>query len=182
MITISSLTTVLAAALSLLQSAPADPVTVTRTVSPDKSLTFEVTVPAAVADVWTALTTREGVTTWLWRDARIDLRAGGDWLVLYPEGKSGGGTVVSYVPNRRLVLTAMAPEQFPTVRAQRTTATFDLEPLSASSTKVTLRQTGWKEGPEWDAAFDYLAQGNAILLKQLYRRFVSGPIDWSKVQ
>jgi len=169
-------------ALASSQTAASSPVTVTKNTKPEKSLRFEVTIPASVDEVWTALTTREGVTTWLWRDARIDLRPGGDWVVLYPGGNTGGGTVLSFVPKRRLSLAAMAPEQFPIVREQRTTAVFELELASPTSTKVTLTQTGWKEGPEWDAAFEYLARGNSMLLEQLHRRFVSGPIDWSKVQ
>jgi len=31
-------------------------------------------------------------------------------------------------------------------------------------TKVTLMQTGWKQGKEWDEAYEYLAGGNAQLL------------------
>ena len=46
---------------------------------------------------------------------------------------------------------------------------------------MTLLQTGWQTGEEWDAAYAYLAKGNAQLLTQLHRRFVSGPIDWSRV-
>jgi hypothetical protein len=45
---------------------------------------------------------------------------------------------------------------------------------------VWLTQTGWKDGDEWDRAYEYLTAGNAELLATLHRRFVSGPIDWSK--
>jgi hypothetical protein len=63
------------------------------------------------------------------------------------------------------------------VRRERTTAVFDFEPLDGQ-TRVTLTQTGWKQGKEWDEAYDYLAKGNAQLLEQLRYRFVKGPIDW----
>jgi len=36
---------------------------------------------------------------------------------------------------------------------------------------VTLTQTGWKQGKEWDDAYQYLSSGNAQLLAQLHRRF-----------
>jgi len=54
--------------------------------------------------------------------------------------------------------------------------------VSAKSTKVTLTQTGWKEGNEWDKADAYLTDGNAQLLETLYQRFEKGPIDWAKAQ
>jgi uncharacterized protein YndB with AHSA1/START domain len=171
--------------LALGAAAPSDtpdPVAVTRLTSPEKALRFEVSVPASIDDVWTAFTTSEGLSTWLWRDVRVDLRPGGDWLVLYPGGKTGGGTILSFEPKHRLVLSAMAPEQFPIVRQRRTHAIFEFETLTPTETRVTLLQTGWKEGAEWDQAYEYLATGNASLLRQLQRRFLSGPIDWTKLK
>jgi len=153
----------------------AGPVTIYKVASPEKALRFEVTIPGPVADVWTALSTAEGLATWLWRDARVDLRPGGDWKVIYPGGKTGGGTIVSFEPQKRLELRAGAPDQFPEVKSVGTTAVFELAPLSERSTHLTLTQTGWREGREWDAAYDYLATGNAQLLVRLHQRFVSGP-------
>ena len=45
---------------------------------------------------------------------------------------------------------------------------------------ATLTQTGWKQGKEWDDAYEYLAGGNAQLMGQLNYRFVNGPIAWKK--
>ena len=64
----------------------------------------------------------------------------------------------------------------------RLTAAFRFEAAGPKATRVTLLQTGWQAGEEWDAAYAYLAKGNAQLLTQLQRRFVSGPIDWSRYQ
>jgi uncharacterized protein YndB with AHSA1/START domain len=154
------------------------PVTLTRLDAPQKALKFQVVVPAKIEDVWTAFTTREGLITWLWSDVTVELRNGGDWTVHFPGGSTGGGTITSFTPQRQLVMRAMAPEQFPTVRTERTTATFDFEPLGAE-TRVTLTQTGWKQGKEWDDAYDYLAKGNLQLLEQLHFRFAKGPINWN---
>ena len=154
------------------------PVTVTKISEPVKALRFEVTVPAPREAVWAAFTTQQGLATWLWRDVRVELKKGGDWLVLFPGGATGGGTIESFEPLRHLTIRALAPEQFPTVRSQRTSAKFELETLTPDTTKITLTQTGWQSGGEWDAAYEYLAKGNATLLEQLYKRFVSGPIDW----
>jgi uncharacterized protein YndB with AHSA1/START domain len=125
-----------------------------------------------------AFTTQEGLATWLWRDVRVDLRVGGDWLVLFPGGKTGGGTIVALEPKRYVTMKAMAPEQFPTVRETRTNARFEFKAVTPTTTSVTLLQTGWREGREWDEAYEYLAAGNATLLQQLHRRFASGPLTW----
>jgi len=175
-------TLVMALILGNAQPESADVVKVSRIAGPEKALRFEVTVPAPLDEVWDAFTTEAGLSAWLWRDVRVDPRPGGDWLALYPDGKTGGGTILSVEPKRRLTLSAMAPEQFPTVRSERTRAVFEFESLSPSQTRVVLLQTGWKSGAEWDAAYDYLAQGNAILLRTLHRRFTAGPIDWSRLR
>lgn len=157
-----------------------NPVKVEKIAEPQKALKFEVMVPAKVEEVWRAFTTKEGAQQWLWQDMSVELREGGDWIVNYPGGKTGGGTIVAFEPMRSITMRAMAPEQFPEVRRERTTAVFSFEPV-ASGTKVTLLQTGWREGKEWDEAYEYLAGGNAQLLNQLLYRFVKGPIDWSKL-
>ncbi|HLK66929.1 MAG TPA: SRPBCC domain-containing protein [Bryobacteraceae bacterium] len=175
-ITLSILT--LLTACGLFAADQTSAVTVTRLSTPEKALKFEVVVPAKLEDVWTAFTTRDGLVTWLWSDVTVELRDGGDWTVHFPGGKTGGGTITSFKPQRQLVMRAMAPEQFPTVRSERTLATFDFEPVGAQ-TRVTLTQTGWKQGKEWDDAYEYLAKGNAQLLDQLHYRFVKGPINWN---
>lgn len=167
------------ALVAALAAAQAPLVTTQKLSQPQKALRFEVVVPAALDDVWTAFTTKPGLETWLWKETRVDFRPGGEWTVLYTPTATGGGAIVSIVPKRQVVMRALAPEQFPTVRAERTTATFSFEAVTPQTTRVTLLQTGWKTGAEWDAAYDYLATGNAQLLTQLHKRFASGPIDWS---
>src|ERR1700679_1560342 len=124
---------------------PAAPVKVTRLERPEKALKIEVTVPAKLDDVWTAFTTGPGLNTWLWQDCTVDLRAGGEWTVHYPGGKTGGGSIVRFTPKRSVEMRAMAPEQFPTVRSERTTALFEFA-AAGDQTRVTLLQTGWKQG------------------------------------
>src|ERR1041385_6313272 len=104
------------------------PVKVTKDGLPHRVLKFEVTVPAAVDAVWTAFSTSDGLSTWLTPGAVVDLRKGGEWTAHFPGGKTGGGTIVGFTPQREMILAAMAPEWFPTVRAERTTATFRFLP------------------------------------------------------
>jgi uncharacterized protein YndB with AHSA1/START domain len=155
------------------------PIKVTKKPAPGKALILEIAIPAPRTAVWQAFTTSEGLSTWLTPGAVVDLKKGGEWTAHYPGGKTGGGTIVRFIPEREIVISAMAPEQFPTVRAERTTVRFEFE-STPDSTIVRLTQTGWKTGEEWDKAYDYLTTGNAQLLDTLRRRFVSGPIDWAK--
>ena len=143
-----------------------------------KVLVLAVTVPAPLPAVWQAFTTSEGLSTWLTPGAVVDLRVGGEWTAHFPGGSTGGGTILSFVPEKELVLSAMAPDRFPNVRAQRTKARFRFE-ARGDSTLVELTQTGWQDD-EWTRAYEYLAVGNAQLLVTLHHRFVSGPIDWTK--
>ena len=146
---------------------------------PEK-LVIEVEIPASVTEVWRAFSTREGLITWLTPDAVVDLRPGGDWICRFPGGSTGGGTILSFVPEKELVVAALAPDSFPHVRAERTRAVFQFEPRG-SSTIVRLTQTGWKSGDEWTRAYEYLLAGNAQLMSSLHKRFVEGPVDWKKI-
>ena len=130
---------------------------------PPRQLVIEIEVPAPVAEVWKAFSTSEGLSTWLFPNATVDLKPGGDWLVHFPGGSTGGGTIVSFVPEKEIVIAALAPDKFPQVRATRTRAVFQFEPRG-NSTVVRLTQTGWQSGDEWTRAYEYLAAGNAQLL------------------
>jgi uncharacterized protein YndB with AHSA1/START domain len=143
-----------------------------------KVLRIELSIPAPVQDVWQAFTTQQGLSSWLAPDVSVNLKPGGDWLVKFP-GSTGGGTIVSFVPEKEIVISALAPDRFPHVRAARTRAVFTFTPRG-NSTLVRLTQTGWQSGPEWDAAYEYLAAGNAEILAMLHHRFVAGPTDWQK--
>ena len=157
------------------------PVQVTKVAAPNKALIFEVTVPASLDDVWTAFTTSEGLVTWLTPQATVELRAGGEWTAHFPGGATGGGTILSFVPKTKLVMSALAPPSFPHVREERTKAIWEFTAAGAKSTRVKLTQTGWKESEEWDKAYAYLADGNQQLLETLQMRFEKGPIDWKAI-
>lgn len=147
---------------------------------PPQQLVIEVEVPAPLPAVWQAFSTSEGLSTWLTPGAVVDLRPGGEWTAHFPGSSTGGGTIVSFAPEKEMVLAALAPDRFPHVRQQRTRAVFQFEPRG-NSTVVRLSQTGWKSGEEWTRAYEYLVAGDAQLLAALHKRFVDGPTDWKKV-
>jgi uncharacterized protein YndB with AHSA1/START domain len=145
---------------------------------PEKRLDMETVVPASLDQVWEAFTTSDGLVTWLTPGATVELRLGGPWQANFPGGKTGGGTILAFLPREMLAVAALAPEAFPTVRRERTQAVFRFDAIDATHTRVRLAQIGWQTGDEWDRAFTYLAKGNAQLLNALVHRFKVGPIDW----
>jgi uncharacterized protein YndB with AHSA1/START domain len=169
----------LAFALTVTAAVAQSPEKTGKIAAADKVLVLEVTVPAPLSAVWEAFTTSAGLSTWLTPGAVVDLKEGGEWTAHFPGGSTGGGKILSFVPQKELVLSAMAPDKFPTVRATRTKARFQFE-AKGDSTVVRLTQTGWKDGEEWVKAYEYLTVGNAQLLATLHHRFANGPIDWSK--
>jgi hypothetical protein len=50
----------------------------------------------------------------------------------------------------------------------------DEEGKGAEDSLVRLSQTGWQGGKQWDAAYEYLAAGNAEMLGMLDLRYVAG--------
>jgi uncharacterized protein YndB with AHSA1/START domain len=142
-------------------------------------LVIEMEVPASVAAVWQAFTTSKGLSTRLTPNVVVEFRQGGEWTTHFPGGSTGGGTIVSFVAEKEIVIAAMAPDQFPHVRSERTRAVFQFEPRG-NSTVVRLTQSGWKSGAEWTRAYEYLVAGNAQLMAALHRRFVDGPTDRKK--
>jgi uncharacterized protein YndB with AHSA1/START domain len=172
-------TILLALALTVSAAVAQSPEKTVKMAAVDKVLVLEVMVPAPLSAVWEAFTTSAGLSTWLTPGAVVDLKEGGEWTAHFPGGSTGGGTILSFVPEKELVLSALAPDKFPTVRATRTKARFQFE-ANGDSTVVRLTQTGWKDGEEWVKAYEYLTVGNAQLLATLHHRFVNGPIDWTK--
>ncbi len=148
--------------------------------APPEDFVIQVDIPAPLHEVWAAFTTSDGLSTWLTPGAVVDLRAGGEWTAHFPGGSTGGGTILSFLPEKEIVISAMAPDQFPHVRAERTKAVFQFE-AQGNTTVVRLTQSGWKQGDEWRRAYEYLLPGNAQLLSALHTRFVNGPLDWKKI-
>jgi uncharacterized protein YndB with AHSA1/START domain len=160
-------------------STPATAVAAAPPANSPQTLIIELSIPAPLHDVWEAFTTREGLRTWLAPDVSVELKPGGDWLVKFP-GSTGGGTIVSFVSDKEIVINALAPDRFPHVRAARTRAVFTFTD-EGNNTLVRLSQTGWQRDAEWDAAYEYLAAGNAQMLALLHHRFVAGPTNWQKM-
>jgi len=152
----------------------------------ERAITGEIVVPAPLAEVWRAWTTKEGAESFFAPRCNIDLKPGGAYEILFnlkaKRGEQGseGMIVMAVQPQRMLAFTWNAPPYLPGVRGQMTHVVIRLFATDAGETRVTVRHDGWGEGDEWDAAFQYFLRAWAdVVLPRLKHRFESGPVDWS---
>jgi uncharacterized protein YndB with AHSA1/START domain len=153
----------------------------------ERVIRAEIVVNKNVEAVWAAWTTEEGIKGFFAPDCQIDLRVGGDFELYFAptaeKGKRGaeGTKILALQPLRMLSFTWNNPPSVPEIRWQYTSVVVRFEQISDNATKVTLTQSGWGEGKEWDQAFKYFeAAWQSRVLTYLKRSLESGPIDWKK--
>jgi uncharacterized protein YndB with AHSA1/START domain len=157
-------------------------------VAPDGSrvLRQSIEVPAGPADVWEALTTTAGVTSWAVPVADVDFRLGGVWESSYRlDARIGDpGNIrnrfLSYLPLRMVAMQAIdAPPGFPHADLLADLFTvIELEELAPDRTRVTVSGVGYREGEGFDVLYRHFDTGNAWTLEKLRTRFAEGPVDW----
>ena len=137
-----------------------------------RAVEVSVDVDAPVRAVWQAWTTREGIVSFFGSDARIDLRPGGAYEILFGNGVGCNGCMVMAVqPERLLAFTWNSPPHLAEVRPHFTHVVLRFEPLGEKHTRVTLHEDGWGDGGEWDKSFDYFSEAWPRVLKRLQQRF-----------
>ena len=147
----------------------------------------KVVVNATIQAVWEAWTTESGVRAFFAPEAKIDLRVGGHYEMYFmldaPTGSRGGeGCTVRDVrePNR-LGFTWNFPPTIPSLRDNRrfTEVCLNLAHAADNQTEVSMVQSGWQSGPDWEEGYAYFDRAWDLVLDRLKRRFQSGPIDWN---
>lgn len=169
-----------------LPAAAQDVVVATRTEADgSRTLVHQVSVPAPPAQVWTAVSTAEGWTTWAvpvaWAPAPDLIETS-----YTPAARPGDSTtirqrILAAIPGRLLVFaTIKAPAGFPDFDTYaKVTGFFELEP-EGSGTRVRLTQTGYAATEAGTRLLGFFEAGNRQTLEQLRDRFAKGPVDWSK--
>ncbi|HYI63581.1 MAG TPA: SRPBCC domain-containing protein [Allosphingosinicella sp.] len=151
------------------------------------TLVHEVVVPAAQAEVWTAISTPEGWRTWAVPAAWL---VDGDTLETSytPTASPGDPSTIrqhltAILPGRTLVFrTTKAPDGFPHFETfRRVTHFFELEPAGEGRTRARLTGVGYAGTDAGRQLAAFFRDGNRVSLERLRARFVGGPLDWPAI-
>jgi len=151
----------------------------------ERAIDKEIVVPAPIDAVWQSWTSRVGIESFFAPEAEIDARVGGAFHIHmdpYAEPGMKGADDMRYMALQAPTMLSFdwnAPPSLPEARQQRTFVVVRLFPVDASSTRVTLHQTGWGNGGEWDKTYAYFDRAWGVVLGNLKKRHESGPIDWT---
>ena len=143
----------------------------------------EVVVPVGPDRAWKAWTSATELERWFAHKARMELRRGGPFEILFsedpPVGKRGseGCVVLSYLPNEMLSFTWNFPPSLPELRDgnAETFVVVGFHPLEAGRTRVSIDALGWGSGPVWDRGYDYFDNAWGQVLAGLLSHLSSSP-------
>lgn len=136
-----------------------------------RTLQQSAVVAAPVDDVWAAFTTGDGIVkAWGVAKAEVDFRIGGTIKTHdEPDGVIGDGgtivhTILAYEPGRMLALKTTRPPdtapEFVKLICREGWFVVRLEPLTAHRTRFTATMMGFGDGPDFDAAFEFLRKSS----------------------
>lgn len=151
----------------------------------ERAIKLEIVLNAPLERVWNAWTTKEGIRSFFAPDCDIDLRVLGKYDILFAPGAPVGlrgaenNLILAIQEGKLFSFTWDAPPIFPSIRKQRTSVVVRLTQLDPNKTKLSLTQSGWGEGEEWNKVYDYfvIAWGEVVLPFLKYS-LDSGPVDW----
>lgn len=151
----------------------------------DRQVHHETVVAAPVATAWHAWTTNEGLQSFHPGigpgRTNVRLEPGGPFEFWFipdnPPGRRGCDdcVILAFQHERMLAFTW---DNVPTmkVRGMKTHVVVRFEPLSPTTTRVTLTQDGWGEGPDWNEAYDYFTGAWRTVLDGMQARFGAPPL------
>jgi len=137
----------------------------------DRILSKEITVKAEIEKVWDAWTTTEGVQSFFSKDAKIDLRVGGEYEIYFqmdsPIGLRGSEKcrILSYLPTQMLSFEWNAPPDFGDLRNQLTHVVILFDQPQEGQVRLRLYHLGWGTGADWDKLFDYFDRAWSMVLQ-----------------
>lgn len=181
-ITRRALACLLAAGLAPAAWAAPGPVADTsyRAAGGERVMELSAVVKAPLDEVWAAFTTDAGFSRWAAPFARIDLRVGGQFEASYNATAKAGGPdnirneIVALVPLRLVVIrNVQAPPKVPfdTPSFQKTQTAIHFQAVDGKTTRVTLHNAGYGEGPGFDSTYRHFLAGNTWTLQQLQALF-----------
>lgn len=150
--------------------------------SGERILREEILIKAPRSEVWKALATSQGLTSWEMPLVEIELKVGGHLEASYdPKAKLGDPNnikheIVTYVPERLLVFrNIQTPQGFPHADLfSKVTSVLILDDAGEGVTRVTEAGVGYGQGADWDQLYGFFRNGNAWVLEKLKAHFEGG--------
>jgi uncharacterized protein YndB with AHSA1/START domain len=151
----------------------------------EKILGLSIRINAPIDSVWSRWTTEKGIKKFFAPACRLELQTFGHLDILFapdaPAGQRGAeNNMVLAVQDKKMIsFTWDAPPQWPEIRKQRTLVAVRFYRITDTETLVTLTQTGWGIGAEWDVVYDYFGKAwGGFVLPNLKYSLETGPINW----
>ena len=156
-------------------------------VNGERAVRYSFIVKAPSNEVWDAWTTEEGLRSFFSPTSKIELTLFGNFDIHQNPPVPGDAVasapnkILAIDPGKMLVTTWDAPVEMPEIRKQRTVLIVSLTPIDSRSTMVSLVNTGFGRGGDWDRAYEYFAGAWTWVAAALKHRFEVGPIQWKAV-
>ena len=170
----------------------------------NRAIRIELIVGRAPSEAYKLWTTEAGLRKWFAPAARVDLRVGGRYEIIFdpatdPDGSvrgTKGSRILELVPGKKLVIEWIAfvgeeplgeggppymPEPERSRHKTRVEVTFEPSPGDGSKTRITLVHDGFRQGAKWDEALAYFRdRGWPGVLRRLTNYCSQGTLpSWS---
>jgi len=143
-----------------------------------RKIELEAMINASPEEVWNCWTTEEGIKSFFAPECDIELKIGGKYECYFTltneVGQRGSEDckILSYLPYKMLSFSwGGRAGKHPTVRKEKTWVVIEFIRMDNKKTKLTFTNLGYKNGEEWDDAYDYFRNAWAGVLKTLEQKF-----------
>ena len=127
----------------------------------DRTIDLSVEVPGTVEEVWEAIATGPGISSWF-IPHEVDGRPGGEVVLDFGSFGRETATVETWEPPHRVVFRGRTTERGPGLAYE-----WLVEAAGGGSCVVRLVNSGFGPGEEWDADYDGMSTGWRIFLENL---------------
>jgi uncharacterized protein YndB with AHSA1/START domain len=152
----------------------------------EKMINLFIRINAPLDSVWSRWSSEKGIKKFFAPACNYELKTFGKLDILFapqaPAGQRGAedNRILAVEEKKMVSFTWDAPPQYPEIRKQRTVVTVRFYPTSAKETLVTLTQTGWGQGADWNTVLNYFNGAWAgFVLPNLKHSLEVGPINWN---
>jgi uncharacterized protein YndB with AHSA1/START domain len=157
-----------------------------QTLTREKVLSLFIRINAPVDSVWQRVSTEKGIKKFFAPACKFEPKVLSLFEIHFAPGAPEGGRgaennrILAIQEKQMISFTWDAPAQWPEIRKQRTVVALRLFKVSGKETIVTLSQTGWGLGDEWNTVFDYFSQAwSGFVLPNLKYSLEVKPVDWT---